>query len=335
MRGAWLIVGGGVLAACGINPDYDGPVVADTDVAASSDDGVSSGSGTPNDGAITLMEFQSTWATPNQIRWRWQPQGTADDFIAYELVTGPSEADVVQRTAAARIWTSDDNPELGVFNVPRTFVSHVVEASTTVGHPADTEVFAQLTALDSAGEQSVSAVAVARTRPEPVFEIAILGEGEPPGWSSPSSYQLASEQPFAGADHFSYTHTCAEPECWENLQRQDLGIDLSDIRAGDFDTTAFVEVAVAIEDSIPSWWGSIDLWFDPDAPEITAQYKGWQLAATAEYQLLQVPLKALRSRETESPLTFDLLASGLAGFVVGGHYSDGATIRIDEARLRW
>jgi hypothetical protein len=308
---------------CGLNPAFDL---------------LDSGGADSGNGAIVVHELRAVWSTPNQIRWQWDVAGEEEDFVAYELVVGQSEADVVERAEGTILFDGQRNPELGVLVLPRTFQGLVVTATTTDLLEPDTVYYAQLLARDTSGAESLSNVALARTNPPPSYEIVLLAEGDSPGYSVPSTYVVDTVAPYAGAEHFSYVHTCPEPDCWENLQRQGLAFDLSQIREGDFETTAFLEFATSLQDSIPSWYGGAQLWFG-DADDLTV-YAGWQLAPNGEYRLIQAPLAAFvypggQGVEDDVSLEYPALAAGVTAFVVGGHWSDGATVRVDEARLRW
>lgn len=309
---------------CGINPAFD-PLEG-------------SGDGSGGDGQILLHELSAAWSTPNQIRWVWHVEGEESDFVAYELVIGPTEDDVLARSPATTLFDGARNPELGVFIVPRTFQALVVEATTTDLLAPDTTYWAQLHVRDTAGAMSSSNVAVGRTNPPPNYEIVLLSEGDSPGYSQPASFVVDTVAPYAGVEHFSYVHVCGMPTCSENLQRQGLAIDLAEIREGDFETTAYIEFAASLQDSIPWWYGGVYVFLGGAAEPST--YSGWQMAPDGQYRLIQAPLDAFvypneAGPEDDVPLRYDELAPGLSGFMIGGHWSDGATVRIDEVRLRW
>ena len=309
---------------CGINPAFD-PLEG-------------TGDGSTGDGAILLHELRAAWSTPNQIRWVWEVEGEESDFVAYELVLGPTEQDVLDRSAATTLFDATRNPELGVFIVPRTFQALVVEATTTDLLATDTTYYAQLHVRDTAGTASTSNVAIGRTNPLPNYEIVLLAEGDSPGYSIPASYVVDTVAPYAGAEHFSYVHVCGMPTCSENLQRQDLVIDLAEIRRGDFETTAYVEFAASLQDSIPWWYGGV--YFFLGGQESVSTYSGWQMAPDGVYRLIQAPLDAFvypgeAGPQDDVPMLYEDLAPGLTGFMIGGHWSEGATVRIDEVRIRW
>lgn len=329
MNAARTVTGTAVVLAlgCGINPAFD-----ELDASGSAE------GDTAASGKIAILDLRALWSTPNQIRWQWDVDGEEADFIAYELVIAKTEGEVTERAATATVFTGECNPELGVFILPRTFQATVVEATTTDLLDPDTTYYAQLVVRDTAGGESLSNVALGRTNSPPNYEIVLLAEGDSPGYSVPSTYVVDNTSPYAGAEHFSYVHSCEMPTCTENLQRQGLMIDLTEIRKGDFETTAYLEFATAIDDSIPSWWGGAYLFYGSVDDVVT--YQGWQVAADGEYRLLQAPLNAFvypggAGPEDDVLVAYEALAAGVTGFMIGGHWSDGATVRIDEVRLRW
>ena len=95
--------------------------------------------------------FRASWATPHGIRWEWEPLGKEQDFQEYRLVTGKSESDVRERTAAAQVWKSDQNPELGVFTLRRTGDEELVRHTSTDGLEVDTIYYAELEVVDTGG----------------------------------------------------------------------------------------------------------------------------------------------------------------------------------------
>jgi hypothetical protein len=309
---------------CGINPAFD---VLDAG-------GSESGGGA----AISVFDLRAAWSTPNQVRWVWNVQGEESDFVAYELVIGPSEDEVRERAPTTTVFDGTRNPELGVFILPRTFQALVVEATTTDLMEPDTVYYAQLLARDTAGAESRTNVAVVRTDPSPSYEIVLLAEGDSPGTSIPSTYVVDTAAPYAGTEHFSYVHTCEMATCAENLQRQGLMIDLAEIRQGDYATTAYLEFAVSLQDSIPWWYGGAYLWYGGE--DALTTYSGWQIAADGEYRVIQAPLDEFvypnePGEEDDELVPYEALEPGVTAFVVGGHWSDGATVRVDEARLKW
>ncbi|MFO0634908.1 MAG: serine/threonine-protein kinase [Nannocystaceae bacterium] len=213
--------------------------------------------------AVQVGELHAQWATPNTIRWAWSAQGEADALRDYELVVGPSEHDVLTRSDACRVFTRADNPELGHFLLPRTGGADPVRATITDGHAPEQAVFARLWATDTAGRRHASNVASVHTAPPPVAEVVVFADARPHGFSIPV-LEVVDTKPYAGTHHLQFTSRCDPPQCFANLRWQDLGVDLSRMTPGDFATTAYLELAVAVAGDATSWWSQLRLWYDAE-----------------------------------------------------------------------
>lgn len=312
-----------LLAGCEINPAFD------PSIPAGSASGID-----PDAAAVLVANLRASWATPNSIRWDWDAEGEADELLAFELVVGPSEADVLDRSEATRTWSEADNPELGRFLLPRTGGEDPVVFTVSDELEPDTIHYAQLFATDTAGNRTASNVAAGRTTPSPIGEIVIMADDDTPGLSIPPEFALVQEGAFAGTSAYRWAAMCGDaPECWENLRRQEFTIDLSAVTEGTYATTAFFEVALAVENGSTSWWCDLWLWYDPTTSDRIAHYDGWTARADGSYRVLQVPLRAFEIG-TE-PVTHAELANGLFGFNVGCSWHDGSIVRVDELRIRW
>ncbi|MEM6993146.1 MAG: hypothetical protein AAF721_21715 [Myxococcota bacterium] len=311
----------GALAGCEINPLFDPSIPA----------GGMLGDG---EAAVTVGNLRAAWATPNTIRWEWDAQGDADELLAYTLTVGESEQDVLDQSGSSREWTEADNPELSRYLLPRTGGEDQVTFTATDELTPDTIYFAQLRATDTAGNVVTTTVAAGRTAEPAVDEIVIMSDQETAGYSLPDNFLLTEERPYAGTHAYRYDSICPDGDstCWENLRRQELGLDLSAISQGTFATTAYFEVAVAIEGGTTPWWCSLWLAYDPGSERL-ANYGGWTARADGEYRLLQVPMREFEIQGAPTP--YDELALGLFGFNVGCPWSAGSVVRVDEVRLRW
>ena len=310
-----------LLAGCEINPAFDPSIPADSGLH-------------PGEAAVEVANLRASWGTPNAIRWDWDAEGEPDALLAYELWVGPTEADVLERSAAARQWTEAENPELGRFLLPRTGGEDPVVFTVTDEHEPDTILHAQLVAIDTAGNQTVSNVAAGRTTQAPVGEIVIMADVDTAGIPIPDDFVLVQERPFAGTSAYRYQEACGGPaECWENLRRQEFAIDLSSVSGGTYATTAYYEVALAVENATTPWWCDLWLWYDGSSPDLIAHYDGWTARADGNYRVLQVPLRVFEIGG--EPVPFEELAKGLYGFSVGCSWTDGAIVRVDELRIRW
>jgi hypothetical protein len=313
-----------LLVGCELNPAFDPSIPADGSASGIDPDGA----------AVQVANLRATWGTPNAIRWDWDAEGDADGLLAFELVVGRSEEDVIERSASTRTWTEVENPELGRFLLPRTGGEDPVVFTVTDELEPDTIHYAQLHAIDTAGNRAVSNVAAGRTTQSPVGEIVIMSDVDTAGISIPNTFVLGTERPYAGSSAYRYEAPCAaQEECWENLRRQEFLIDLSAVSGGSYATTAYFEVALAIENGSTPWWCNLWLWYDASSADFLAHYSGWTARADGEYRLLQVPLREFRIGGEPAP--YEELAHGLFGFNVGCPWSGGSLVRVDELRIRW
>lgn len=298
------------------------------------DTGTASGPINPDDAAVAVGNLRATWGTPNTIRWDWEAQGDPDRLLAYELVVGTSEDDVLSGGGSTVVWTEEQNPELGRFLLPRTGGEDPVVFTATDALEPDTRYYAQLIARDTAGNATVSNIAAGRTSQPPVDEIVIIADENTAGFSIPGTFALSSERPFAGTQGYRYESVCeGQAECWENLRRQEILLDVGAISQGSFGTTAYFEVALAIESETTPWWCSFWLWYDGSSADRLASYDAWTGRTGGDYRVIQVPLRAFLIQGEPTP--YDELSFGLYGFNVGGPWSDGAVVYVDELRLRW
>ncbi|HWB74575.1 MAG TPA: hypothetical protein VG755_06460, partial [Nannocystaceae bacterium] len=284
------------------------------------------------DAAVQVAELRAAWATPNTVRWSWDAEGRADDLRDYELVVGPSEADVLATSHRCRVFTRVDNPELGHFLLPRTGGEDPVRATITDGHAPDAAVFARLWAIDTSGRRHASNVASIHTAAAPIAEVVVFADERPHGFAIPE-LTVSDARPFAGTHHLQFVSHCETPHCFANLRWQDLRVPLQGMTPGDWATTAYLELAVAVDGDATSWWSQLRVWFDGRSLDDVGHFNSFALRSDGEYRVLQVPLRAFTFRDGLAPaqqLEHDLFELGL-----GGWWPPGAIVRIDEVRVRW
>jgi hypothetical protein len=311
---------------------------------ASLDDGPDDA--TPS-GAIALSNLHAMWATPNSVRWEWSAQGNTTLFGSYELVVGPTPEAVKARAAGVRVWTSDDNPELGAFQVVdvNLDVEQVTRTATDKHTPATT-YFAQLVAIDASGKRSTSNVAQAQTADTPSHELVIFSEADMAGSSMPPAFARSMVAPFAGTFDYGGLVSCSgtPPSCLENFRRVALGVSLAALPQSSFDV-AFLELAVSGSARTEENWSIAGLYFGDDtcggASSDAAckwHYDGWSMRAGQRYRVLQVPLRTLHRLGQTATLTYaELVAQGFKLYAVNvfGRWVNGTTTRVDEIRVRW
>ena len=289
------------------------------------------------DGVFEVANLRAAWATPNAIRWAWDPLGAEGDLAYYELVVGQSED-----LAGARVWDVGDNPELGRYRLPRTGLGDVVTATITDELSEDTFYYAQLVAVDTAGGRSRSNVAVGHTdvAPRPtgvvvLFDDARSGGGYPlPGCIDVSM----SGEHAAGTAHLEWLVRCdaglsaecaagSGGECWENLRQQGMTIDLSGLSMGDF-STAFLEFELSYTGDQPAWYSEVSVMVG------TTRFTVAPLTyrADGQYRRFQIPLDQMSYMGT--PMTHGDLGT-LTSWRVGAQWTHDGVVRLDEIRVRW
>jgi hypothetical protein len=283
--------------------------------------------------AVHVSDLRALWSTPNAVRWAWTADGRADELRDYELVIGPTEADVIAQSDRTRVFDRSENPELGHFLLPRTGGADPVQATITDGHAPDEPVFARLVAIDTAGRRHESNVASIHTAPPAVAEIVVFDDELPSGAPMPDRIALSSAHPFAGPHHLQFESRCTAPECFANLRWQGLDVALDRLTPGDWKTTAYLELAVAIDGDATSWWSQLRIWCDETSLDHVGHFNSFALRSDGEYRVLQVPLRAFAFSPALDPA--DQIRHGLFEVGVGGWWPPGAIVRIDEIRVRW
>lgn len=318
-------------ADAAVAPDLDSAPRRDVGGDAAPDGGVAPPDGSP---AITVGGLKAAWATPRMIRWSWSAGGSGAAHQRFELVTARSAADVISGAGTARRWTGKDNPELDHFTLPHTGASDPVVSTLTDGHDPATTYHAQLHAIDTQGRRSSSAVVSVTTAPATQSSVVVFADADTKGYSIPAGFKRSTTHPYQGSHHYSYTASCgaSKSACWENLRRQDVKLPLS-IGAAAHGSSALYEFAVACSGE-HSYWSDLSLRFGGMSSELW-HFKGWTLRCDGSYRLYQVPLRAL-SRQPQGPLPVAEVNKGLFEFnTVGGRWTDGSWVHVDEIRIRW
>jgi predicted Ser/Thr protein kinase len=310
-----------------------GPLVAVGAIAAAVVAGTVAASASSPVGAIAVGELRAAWATPEHVRWQWRAEGSPDALRAFELTTCPRERDVIDGTGpGCRVFTHRDNPELGHFLLPRTGGVEPVVATTTDGHPPEREVFARLCAIDTAGLRSCTDPAGVLTAVAPVDAITVFDEERPRGFPLPAELELAEDAPFNGARHLQFTSRCATEDCYANLRWQGLDVALDRLGPGSVATTAYLELAVAVDGGSTSWWSQLRLWYGDVPIDDVVHFAPFALRRDGRYRVLQVPLRVFAGR---GGAVVDTSMTRLHEFGLGGWWPAGAVVRIDDVRIRW
>lgn len=294
---------------------------------------------------VILRDFSPQWVTPSSIRWSWMPIGELDTLLRYEVRLAEDRDALLRGGAGVRVVGPDHNPELAYATLPNTKAGDLVVATTTDGLSPGTEYHAQLWAIDSRGTTGRSEIVAARTPVPPNRALPLYadGGGIGPGWPSvhPECLEEASANPHGGDAHFRYRAACeadgtasCHPRapgtttgCWENLVWSDGELELGKFTPGMF-RSAYFEVAIALDDSLPSFWSEVRL----RTPSGRWTVSALTLRADGGYHRYQIPLPAFTDQGR--PLALEDMSS-VGGFEIGGSWTAGGTVRVDEAILRY
>lgn len=278
---------------------------------------------------VEVSDLRAEWSTPHGIRWRWLRTGDAADFVAYELVLGASALDVASRSAGARVVDADENPELGVFTLPNTGGMDPVISTLVDGLTPSTHYFAQLVVTHRDGTTSTTAIAEADTSAPPTTTLELFDDDARIGYSIPASFALSAERPLATRACYRFVSDCTgrTSPCWEHLRRQ--GLNLTPAISREAFAMAYLQVSVASDAADHTYYGAFRLQVGSAERSQTLQIEGVTIRADDAYRTYEIPLVALPG------MTWEALQEGVREVGVGGAWSSGAVVRVDEARLVW
>ncbi|MDQ3033191.1 MAG: hypothetical protein M3Y87_12300 [Myxococcota bacterium] len=307
-------------------------------------------------GSIDLSTFERSWVTPEQAGVRWALE---DPSVVSELQIDLAASATAMDEGDFETIDGEVNPELGRPFLLRTSGSDPVLSTVLRDLAPDTAYAVRLVVIDRGGRVSCSDDVPLRTNLAPTDAIELFEESLPPGARLRpicTGSTLAIDPATAHEGEASIAHTflcaragdattsvCTEPaelgaECWENVGFESASIDAQRLSAGDFDS-AFVEVAVAIDDTSTAFWSEADLRVGADLYRISR----FTLVADGTYHRYQLPLSALRRAcyddppgcTWNEPLALAALSESIGGFRVGTTLSHGARLSVDSIFLRW
>jgi hypothetical protein len=281
---------------------------------------------------FSVGQFRAEWTTPNRIRWAWDSSGQPASFDDFQLVLAPTQVEVETDAASCRIISAADNAELADWFLPGTDGPARTIGSTSTGHVPGTSWFARLE-WSNAGERAVSNVASATTLASPTGQQIIFHDSPPAPYTIPDTFALGTAGPYAGTSDYEYGSDClGSDSCWENLRFSEMGFDLSSVPEALLDSTAYLEFALAYRGDATSYWSEVSFRLTGCAP-CRYGFVGWAIAADDDYAVYQVPISALRSAGQGIPLSD--WRSGLDELRIGGNWSQGGFVRVDEISLSW
>jgi hypothetical protein len=291
---------------------------------------VGAGDGAPE--PFSVGEFRAEWTTPSTIRWAWDSSGEPLAFDGFRLAMAATRAEVEAGAPSCRVISGSENAELADWFLPRSDGPARTTGSTSTGHLPGTSWFARLE-WSSGGDALVSNVASATTLAMPTGQQVIFHDTPPAPYTIPDTFALGSADPYAGTSHYEYESACLGTDsCWENLRFSEMAFDLSSVPEAALTTTAYLEFALAYRGDSASYWSEVFVQLDACA-SCRYGFVGWSIAADDQYAVYQVPISALRSAGRGIPLSD--WRSGLSELRIGGNWSQGGLVRIDEISLYW
>ena len=305
--------------------------------------------------SFTVTDFKRVWETPHTVRWSWSPQGQADDFVQYKLVVAESDAALESARQKARagendglggnVWTQDDNPELGKYELQLSGSTDVITATTTDGLSAGKEYRARLLVYDAAGCVFETEPAVALTGQEPTFSYSLFDDqGHPNGTARPpmASVQTDPTKAFEGDSYIEWPGWPDDGSVvngnWENIGMYAIATDpQQDYPLFDF-SAAYLELAVAIDGAPLAAWGEARLIVGPSPgncdPITVSSIYPYVFRPGAGYVVVELPLSQFGL--STGKLDADMLKNqSICEFSIGRNWAIGESVRIDGVRLRW
>ena len=296
-------------------------------------------------GKIEVSDLAAEWATPNVIRWAWSAEGSPSDLGHYELLLGTDAGDVCSGRNV-QVLGPDDLPELARFVLPQAIGGDKADRTMTLDLLPDTSYFARLRAVDTSGEVSETNVAVARTALDALTgSLTIYGDDDLPG-VAPPCMMSSSDAPYnPGGRHYGFDGACANSDpncegstdpnqsCYGPVAFAPDAIDLTERGPGDL-AAAYLELAIAIDDGAPSFWTEFSLRrFSDDA---NFHVDKVTLRSDGQYHLYQFKLDALVDwPDKVRAITLDDLSAPYDDVFVGGTWTLGSAVRMDEIRIKW
>ncbi|MBI5548235.1 MAG: hypothetical protein HY901_30515 [Deltaproteobacteria bacterium] len=288
--------------------------------------------------AISVSALTPLWSTEKFIRWGWTCTGQAVDFGRFELVVGTSAQDVQTRSGSAVVHGPALNPELGLMSMPD---GQPIVATSSGPHLHSTTYFAQLQAIDSRGRISKSNVATATTTAVLLSRLPIFREDAPAGWAEPRApaFQRTLTNPYQGQWAYEYNSTCPSGNsgspCWMNLQWGQLGLSLGDMNRDQFEGS-LMEFAVSYSGTQASYWSEVHLFVGLDAQH-SHYYSVLTFPSDGQYHLYQIPLRVMGEFPYQEGLLLQFadLGNSLQGVIIGGGWTHGGVVRVDEISIRW
>jgi hypothetical protein len=291
-------------------------------------------------GTFQVKDFHAAWQTSTNVRWEWEPLGTAEAFGRYEIQMDPSQERVEAGEASVRL-DSQANVELGFMNLPATTGIVAVKASVAYGlTPPGSQWFGRLLAFDRFGCAFKTAVVGAQLLDPPSYSAVLFDDALRPGSSlrpatssGDSHGRLAVRPDCDGSACLEYV---ADRPGGENLvlETEIAPSELASLTRGRFEQ-AFLELRIWVDSNDALWTG---LWivngngrifrFEPYSP-----VRSSKSPLQSSYRVVQVPLRELD--DSGAKLTVSDLASGIIQFRFYASFGAGTRAWLDDIVVRW
>jgi hypothetical protein len=171
------------------------------------------------DSLVYVTDFHVAWATPNSIRWAWTLQGKGTNLVSYQLaLTSPTHG-----AAGAKVWTSQDNLELGGYQLRQSSGFDIVTGTITWELDPSTEYdgVLQLTDVDGHTFETASVRAVTDA-PRERHLVAFDGHLVPGNYLTPSNLALIGD---GGVEGGPSLYAPVAGETYANLRVDGLDLE--------------------------------------------------------------------------------------------------------------
>lgn len=288
--------------------------------------------------SLVARSLTSPWQTTSVIRWDFQIEGKASDFLSYELAWADS-LDKLESGVGDTVLGSAQRPELGAFDGRGGRVTGPVDVWTTTGVGAGKTFYAKLTATDR--NRVTSSVTATATTRGPTTESRILFDDTAVPSATPAGFQFVAKDA-----HYAFTASCASgaPSCAEDLRLTGFKVDLNGVNdAGVFTAEdfagAFLDVRMDRTVPTPDFSAAVGIEVancNGSREVCQWRFSGWTQPASTSVSV-QVPLSALENAVGKK-LTYEALQQGgflVSALVVAGSWPDKSTFRLYSAAIRW
>lgn len=300
---------------------------------------------------FSVEGFAVDWRTPNTVRLSWTPPAVAkEDFLKYVVLVGKSDSELRVAEAKANqddgiggpIRTAEDNPELGQYELRQSGgFDPVTATSIDLLEPA-TEYRMRLLSFDSDGCAASTQTVLVRTDQDsqlgyPLFDDSGHPGGVPRPFSGGTSFADDAAMAFEGTTYVDWPGSDTEGT-YELIGVAGLGANMNDhFPLLDF-STAFVEVAVAIEGNPIAVWGEARVILGPPSGGCDDN-QAYGIAPYAfrsgpDYRVIQAPLSELIF-DGNAMTSDDIATRQVCEVSLGQTFAAGQGVRVDEILLRW